>query len=164
MNSSVTSQRWLQFITSHQAHLWKVVLRQEGLHYLPELNLHQVCKPKVSVRSSSSTSSFRWLCDWVVRVLDFKSSVSKYKSCSHHPLDLFQFVPGWTPWLYLYWANWSASCLLGFLISSGMFLCYSEKPQRGVVNEVWRNNNNIVIFILLFSQTNRGLWQRAYFS
>lgn len=42
MSSSVTSQRWLQFITSHQAHLWKVVLLQEGLHYLPELNLHQV--------------------------------------------------------------------------------------------------------------------------
>ena len=42
MNSSVTSQRWLQFITNHRAHLWKVVLRQEDSHYLLELNLHQV--------------------------------------------------------------------------------------------------------------------------
>ena len=48
-NSSVTSQRWLQFITNHRAHLWKVVLRQEDSHYLPELNLHQVWSPSVSI-------------------------------------------------------------------------------------------------------------------
>ena len=57
---------------------------------------------QVSLLSYSSVSSFRRHCGWVVRALGFKSSVSKFTSCSHHPLDLFQVVPGSTPWQSLY--------------------------------------------------------------
>ena len=54
----------------------------------------------------------------MVSALDSKSNNLKFKSCSGHLLDLFQVVPGSTPWLHLYIANWSASCQLGFLTCS----------------------------------------------
>ena len=60
----------------------------------------------------------------MVRVLDLKSGDPKFKSCSDHQLDLSQVVPGSTPWLHLYIANWSASCQLGFLTCS-VHLFYS---------------------------------------
>ena len=41
---------------------------------------------------------------------------SEFKSRSDHQLDLFQVVPGSTPLLRLYIANWSALCQLGFLL------------------------------------------------
>ena len=49
---------------------------------------------------------------------DLKSGDPKFKSCSGNWLDLSQVIPGPTPWLHLYIANWSASCQLGFLNSS----------------------------------------------
>ena len=51
----------------------------------------------------------------VVRAPDLKSGDSEFKSRSDHLRDLFEVVPGSTPWLRLYKANWSASCQLGFL-------------------------------------------------
>ena len=51
----------------------------------------------------------------VVRASDLKSGDPEFGSRSDHLLDLFQVVPGSTPWLRLYIANWSASCQLGFL-------------------------------------------------
>ena len=52
----------------------------------------------------------------VVRAQDLKSGDPEFKSRSDHYLDLFELVPGSTPRLRLYIANWSASCQLGFLI------------------------------------------------
>ena len=51
----------------------------------------------------------------MVRSLDLKSGDPEFKSPSDHKLDLSQVVPGSTPRLHLYIANWSASCQLGFL-------------------------------------------------
>lgn len=41
---------------------------------------------------------------------NLKSGDLEFKSRSVHQLDLFQVVPGSTPWLCLYIANWSATC------------------------------------------------------
>ena len=51
----------------------------------------------------------------MVRARDLKSGDPEFKSRSDHWLDLFEVVPGSTPGLCLYIANWSASCQLGFL-------------------------------------------------
>ena len=47
-----------------------------------------------------------------------KSGDPELKSLSDHYLDLNQVIPGSTPWLQLYTANWSASCQLGFVTCS----------------------------------------------
>ena len=58
----------------------------------------------------------------VVRVPDMNSGDPEFKSHYDHQLDLFQEVPGSTPQLRLYIANWSASgCQLGFLTCSVYF-------------------------------------------
>ena len=54
------------------------------------------------------------MAEWF-RALDLKSGDPEFKSRSDHNVDLFQLVPGSTPQLYQYMANWSASCQLGFL-------------------------------------------------
>ena len=49
-------------------------------------------------------------------MLDLKSGDPAFKSSSDHRLDYFQAVPGSTPRLCLYVANWFASCLLSLEI------------------------------------------------
>lgn len=103
MNSSVTSQRWLQFITSHRAHLWKVVLRQEGSHYLPELNLHQVWSPSVSIVIIIGVVI--WEAVWLSgKGFGFQVQCFQIQVLLSPPagLILFQVVPGSTPWQSLY--------------------------------------------------------------
>ena len=56
------------------------------------------------------------MAEWlVVRAPDLKSGDPEFGSRSDHQLEVFQVVPGLTPWLRFYKANWSASCQLGFL-------------------------------------------------
>ena len=54
------------------------------------------------------------MCTFYVRASDLKSGDPEFRSRSDHKLDLFLVLPGSTPWLRLYIANWSASCQLGF--------------------------------------------------
>ena len=51
----------------------------------------------------------------MVRALDLKTGDPEFKSCSDYQLDLFQVVPGSTPRLHLYIANWPGTCQLGLL-------------------------------------------------
>ena len=48
----------------------------------------------------------------MVRVPDLKSRGAEFKFHTDQQLGLFQVVPGSTPQLCLYLANWSASCQL----------------------------------------------------
>ena len=70
---------------------------------------------------------------------DLKSGDPEFKPRSDHWLDLFEVVPGSTPRLRLYIANWSASCQLGFLmnlLSSFQLFHLPRKAPAGVVNYV----------------------------
>ena len=73
----------------------------------------------------------------MVRVPDLKLANPNFKSRSDHRLDLFQVVPGSTPRLHLYKANWSTSCQLGFLTCSVHFLhsvtIYIKGPHQSMV-------------------------------
>ena len=69
----------------------------------------------------------------VVRVRDLKFGDPEFKSHSNHQLDLFQVVPGSTPWLHLYIPNWSASHQVGLLTHYVFFssLSWSWKALAG---------------------------------
>ena len=74
-----------------------------------------------------TTSIFvsRRQCDRAVRASDLKSGEFKFRS--DYLLSLLQEVPGSTPWLRLYIANWSASCHLGFSISLDSVVIFPAK-------------------------------------
>lgn len=52
-----------------------------------------------------SSAQARRQCGQMLRPLDLKTGDPEFKSSSDHQLDLFQEVPGSTPWLHLYIAN-----------------------------------------------------------
>ena len=65
----------------------------------------------------------------MVRAPDLKSADPEFKLRFDHQLDLFQVIPGSTPRLRLYTANWSTSCHLGFLFQS--FVSLALKSPSG---------------------------------
>ena len=76
-------------------------------------------------------------------------------SCSDHHLDLFEVVPGSTPRLCLYKANWSASCQLGFLNLLSLFQLFVslalKSPNGGwsikYINYIQILFNGIMFFL-----------------
>ena len=70
---------------------------------------------------------------WVFRSSDLKSGDPEFKSRSDHLLDLFQVVLGSTPRLWLYIANWFASCQVGFLTCWVYFSCLFHWPWKALV-------------------------------
>ena len=92
----------------------------------------------------------------MVGALDLKSGDPEFKSRSDHQLDLSHIVPGSTPRLRLYKANWSASCQLGFLTSS-VHLLYSvdicmvglQQPMAANYQPTYQIKIIIIIIIII---------------
>ena len=70
---------------------------------------------------------------WSYLTPDLRSGDLEFSSRPDHLLDLFQLVPGSTPRLHVYIANWSVSHQLGFLTCSVYFSRLFHWPWKAPV-------------------------------